>query len=167
VGHREHRQQAPGGLGCAVLTVSDTRDEKGDASGRLIRERLAGSGHRVVVTQIVPDEPWAIAWTLQEWCLRDDVDVVLINGGTGVARRDRTAEVVESLLESRLEGFGERFRARSEAQVGSAAFLSRALAGARNGKAVFVLPGSTPAVELAMDALILPEVGHLAGELRK
>lgn len=167
MGHREHRERAPRRLACAVLTVSDTRDEARDESGRLIRERLQQAGHQVVDQRIVPDEPWAIAWALQEWCLREDLDAVLVNGGTGIARRDRTAETVDSLLEARLEGFGERFRARSEQQVGSAALLSRAVAGVRNGKAVFALPGSPRAVALALDAFILPELGHLVGELRK
>ncbi len=167
MGHREHRQRAASGLSCAVLTVSDTRDEMRDDSGRRIRERLEGAGHRVSERRIVPDEPWAIAWAIQEWCCRDDIDAVLVNGGTGIARRDRTAETVDSLLEARLEGFGERFRARSEAQVGPAAILSRALAGTRAGKVIFALPGSPRAVELALDALILPEIGHIVAELRK
>ncbi|MEE9219728.1 MAG: molybdenum cofactor biosynthesis protein B [Acidobacteriota bacterium] len=167
MGHREHQERAPAKLGCAVLSVSDTRDATSDESGRLLRERLGAEGHRLVAYRIVPDEAWAIAWTLQEWCLRDDVDAILITGGTGVARRDRTPEAVESLLDIRLEGFGERFRSRSEAQIGSAAILSRALAGARNGKAIFVLPGSRRAVELGLEALILPELGHVVGELRK
>lgn len=167
MGHREHRERARRSVGCAVLTVSDSRDESGDESGRRIRERLSGAGHRVVDHRIVADEPWAIAWTIQEWCLLDDVDAILVTGGTGVARRDRTAETVGSLLEGQLPGFGERFRDHSEAQVGAAAILSRALAGTRAGKALFALPGSPAAVELALDALILPEIGHIVGELRK
>lgn len=167
MGHREHRERAPARVACAVLTVSDTRDPERDESGRLVRERLQGAGHRVVEYRIVPDEPWAIAWTLQEWCLREDLDAIVVNGGTGVARRDRTADTVETLLEVRLDGFGERFRSRSEAQVGTAAILTRALAGARGGKAIFALPGSPRAVALALDALVLPEIGHLVGELRK
>jgi molybdenum cofactor biosynthesis protein B len=154
-------------VGCAILTVSDTRDEDGDGSGRAIRERLEGAGHHVVDYRIVPDEPWAIAWTIQEWSVLDDVDAILVNGGTGVARRDRTAETIASLLEAELPGFGERFRDRSETQVGPACILSRALAGTRAGKVLFALPGSTAAVELALDALILPELGHIVGELRK
>jgi molybdenum cofactor biosynthesis protein B len=167
VGHREHRQHAPASLRCGILTVSDTRGEAGDETGRRIRARLEKAGHRVAEYRVVPDEPWAIAWTLQEWCLRDELDAILINGGTGIARRDRTADTVDSMLEARLPGFGERFRSRSESQVGTAAIMSGAVAGVRNGKALFALPGSPQAAELALDQLILPEIGHLVGELRR
>jgi molybdenum cofactor biosynthesis protein B len=167
VAHREHRERAPVHLGCAVLTVSDTRSEAQDASGRSIRERLVAAGHRVLAYRLVPDEPWAIAWTLQKWCLEEEIDAILVNGGTGIAQRDHSPDTIESLLERRLEGFGERFRSRSEEQVGSAAYLSRAVAGVRNGKVIYALPGSQRAVELALDALILPELGHVVGELRK
>lgn len=167
MGHREHREQAASNIGCAVLTVSDTRDEAQDTSGRRIQEKLEAAGHRIIRYRIVPDEAWAIGWALQEWCADEAIDAVLVNGGTGIARRDITPETVESLLERRLDGFGERFRSRSQEQVGSAAYLSRAVAGVRNSTLIYALPGSSRAVELALESLILPEIGHIVGELRK
>jgi molybdenum cofactor biosynthesis protein B len=163
VGHAEHRRSALRRLTCALLTVSDSRRPDTDESGALLRRRLEEAGHRVAEARLVPDEPWAIAWALQEWTLSAEIHAIVITGGSGAAPRDRTSETVESLLDVRLEGFGERFRARSEAQVGSAAFLSRAVAGVRRGKLIFALPGSPRAVALALDDLILPEIGHLAG----
>jgi molybdenum cofactor biosynthesis protein B len=163
VGHAEHRRSAPRHLTCALLTVSDSRRGDTDESGALLRRRLEAAGHRIAQARLVPDEPWAIAWALQEWSLSEEIDAIVITGGTGAAPRDRTPETVESLLDVRLDGFGERFRARSVAQVGSAAVLSRAVAGVRRGKIIFVLPGSPQAVELALDEVILPEIGHLAG----
>ncbi len=167
MGQREHRQRAASNIGCAVLPVSDTRGEAQDSSGRRIREKLEAAGHRIIHYRIVSDEPWAIGWALQEWCVDEAVAAVLVNGGTGIARRDCTPETVESLLERRLDGFGERFRSHSQEQVGSAAYLSRAVAGVRNSTIIYALPGSGRAVELALDALVLPEIGHIVSELRK
>jgi molybdenum cofactor biosynthesis protein B len=152
---------------CGVVTLSDTRTEATDKSGRRIRELLEAEGHRVAHYQIVPDEPAALEPVLAALLARDDVDAVLTNGGTGVSRRDQTVGVVERLVEQALPGFGELFRMLSWEQVGSGAMLSRAVGGIANGKLVFAMPGSTAAVELAMTKLILPEVRHLLRELRK
>ena len=167
MGHREHRRQAPRRVSVAVLTISDTRNEKTDLGGRLICRRLADAGHEVAQYRIVPDVPARIRSVVREWSRSRSVEAMILTGGTGISPRDGTIESVEKLLSRKLEGFGEIFRFLSYRQVGSAAFLSRALAGVCAGKPLFSLPGSEKAVRLAMDRLILPELGHLIQQLRK
>jgi molybdopterin adenylyltransferase len=161
----EHKARAPKNVACFILTVSDTRDQLTDHSGALIKDLLTTGGHLVAGYQIVKDEPGEITSAL-EACLADQVTrVVIVNGGTGIAARDGTYEVVSALLEKRLDGFGEIFRFLSFQEIGSAAMLSRAVAGVTRGKAIFSLPGSQAAVNLALKRLILPELGHLAAQL--
>jgi molybdenum cofactor biosynthesis protein B len=162
-----HRQSAVAEVATAVITVSDTRTPETDTGGDRVAELLAGRGHPVVSREIVPDEPAAIAGALRAQLARDDVRAVILTGGTGVAPRDVTPEAVEPLLDRVVPGFGELFRALSYADIGSAALLSRALAGLASGRVVFVLPGSRGAVKLAMEKLVLPEIGHLAAEAVK
>ena len=152
---------------CAVLTLSDTRDASSDKSGARIRELLAAESHLVTHYEILRDEPELLSAALEKLPARDDVDVILANGGTGISRRDATVPVIERLIESPLPGFGELFRMLSWEQIGSGAILSRALGGIAWGKLIFAMPGSTKAVELAMTKLILPEIRHLLRELRK
>ena len=165
-------------LNCAVLTVSDTRTPATDKSGQLAQERLGGAGHRIAEYQILPDEPEAIATLVQQWCERspgqspgqsqegssvDDaiVDVIILSGGTGIAPRDTTYEAIAALLQKTIPGFGELFRSLSYQEIGSRAMTSRAIAGIRHQTLIFSLPGSSNAVRLALDALILPEIRHL------
>jgi len=162
-----HRSAAPQQVRCAVLTVSDTRTPDTDASGSLIREALERQGHLVVSYQIVPDEPQLIGSVLDRLVARDDCDAVLINGGTGIARRDTTYDVVAARLDKRLDGFGELFRMLSYQEIGSAAMLSRATAGVYRDRIVALMPGSPHAVRLAMERLLLPELAHLVYEVRK
>ena len=152
---------------CAVVTVSDTRTEATDKSGRRLRELLEADGHIIARYRVVPDEETALAPLLKELLAAAEVDVVLSNGGTGISRRDRTMHVVEGLLDQPLPGFGELFRMLSWEQIGSGAILSRAAGGIAKGKPLFAMPGSTAAVELAMTKLVLPELKHLLYELRK
>jgi len=163
--HEEHRRAGPAAVACAVLTVSDTRTPKTDASGALIRRSLLRAGHPVVDYRILRDDPHSITAHLKSLAVRGDVRVVLITGGTGIAPRDRTFEAVERLLVKRLPGFGELFRALSYRRIASAAMLSRATAGLVDRMIVFSMPGSEAAVRLALGRLILPELGHLAGLL--
>ncbi len=158
--HQEHQDKAPARLNFAVLTVSDSRDESTDESGRTIMAMLAERGHGLVGYRIVPDEPELIRKAIGEWLAREDLQAVVVNGGTGVSPRDRTVEAVEPLLDRRLPGFGEIFRWLSYQEIGPAAMLSRALAGTARGKAVYCLPGSTAGCRLAMERLILPVTGH-------
>lgn len=164
----EHKREAQkvGALRCTVISVSDTRTLETDASGQEIVRLLADRGHEVLERTVVPDDPTKISLVLRYW-LESDADVVLLNGGTGVAKRDGTVEIVRQLLERELPGFGELFRYLSYNQIGSPAMLSRALGGVALGKVIFALPGSRRAVTLAMEELILPELGHLIHELRK
>jgi len=152
---------------CAIVTLSDTRTIDTDKSGARIKELLTQAGHTIESYKLIPDDAVELETILQLLLPRDDIDVVLTNGGTGIARRDNTIPVIDRHLEIHLPGFGELFRMLSYEQIASGAMLSRAIGGISNGKFLFAMPGSTKAVELAMTKLILPELGHLLGELRK
>ena len=142
-----------------MLTASDTRTPENDKSGQLIRQMFEAAGHRVEFYRIVRDEAATIAATIAENL--GNLDAMIVTGGTGVAPRDCTADVVNKLLGPELPGFGELFRMLSYQEIGSAAFASRAIAGMCNGKFLAALPGSTGGCRLAMEKLILPELGHL------
>ena len=167
--HEQHAAQGAGygALGFCVLTMSDSRTEETDTSGQSIRQAAAALGHRIVRYAIVPDDPGQIRAQLQSALCDSDVDVVVTNGGTGISLRDNAYDTVVSLLDKRLDGFGELFRMLSYQEIGAAAMLSRAVAGIAQGKVLFSLPGSTKAVRLGMEKLILPQAGHLIFELRK
>lgn len=165
-GHH-HRSAAPESIAVAVITVSDTRTLETDTGGALVAQMLTEAGHTVAAREIVKDEGDAIRAAAQKALDTDDVRAVILTGGTGVAPRDVTPESVEPLLERTVPGFGELFRMLSYEDIGSAALLSRAVAGLARGKVIFVIPGSRGAVGLAMEKLILPEIGHLAGEAVK
>ncbi len=162
-----HRSYAPESVSALVLTVSDSRDAESDSSGQLIQRALEDAGHTVAGRVIVPDEAPAIREQVLRAIARPDVDAVLLSGGTGVAPRDKTVETVRPLLDKELPGFGELFRALSFEEIGPASMLSRALAGSAGRTAVFCLPGSTGGVRTALERLILPELGHLIGQLRR
>lgn len=161
---QEHRERGRRQVRCAVLTVSDTRTLETDEGGRLIVEMLEAAGHAVVRRGIVPDDPGQVRGWLREALDDPRVEAILTTGGTGIAPRDGTYEVVSALLEKRLDGFGELFRMLSYAEVGPAAMLSRAVGGVARGKVVLSMPGSPAGVRLAMEKLVLPELGHLVGE---
>jgi molybdenum cofactor biosynthesis protein B len=148
-----------------VITVSDTRTEATDESGNLCISLVQGAGHVVTGRTIVPDDPARVEALCRS--IADNVDSILLNGGTGVAPRDTTYEAVARLIEKRLDGFGELFRMLSFAEVGSKAMVSRAVAGVYGKTVIFSMPGSTKAVRLAMERLICPEIGHIVGELAK
>lgn len=163
---REHKAHAPRSVGFAIVTVSDSRALDTDDSGRILAELAAQSGHKLVARSLVKDEADAIRGALRE-AVTSAADVVVFTGGTGVARRDVTIEAIAPRFVKRLPGFGEIFRALSYQTLGSAAMATRADAGIVGGKLVFLLPGSPDACRLAMERLILPEVGHLVGLLRR
>jgi len=166
--YQVHRDSAePIVARCAIITLSDTRTTDTDASGAKIRDLLAAQGHAVVSYELIPDDAERLDKMLLELEAREDVDVILTNGGTGIARRDNTVPVIGRHLTTLLPGFGELFRMLSFEQIGSAAMLSCALGGVAGGKLLFAMPGSTRAVELAMTRLILPELRHLLWELRR
>ncbi|WCK52464.1 molybdenum cofactor biosynthesis protein MoaB [Aneurinibacillus sp. Ricciae_BoGa-3] len=164
----EHKREAPRSISCMVITVSDTRDESTDKSGQLIRSLLSQAGHKVTRYEIVKDEKEAITQSIASGLDHAEVEAILLNGGTGIARRDVTYEVVQSMLDKELPGFGEIFRMLSYTEdIGSAAILSRAIAGVCKDRAVFSMPGSSGAVRLAMNKLILPEIAHIMREIYK
>jgi molybdenum cofactor biosynthesis protein B len=146
-----------------VLTVSDTRTLETETSGAAIASLLEGAGHRVVDRQVVRDEPDQVIAAVRTALTR--VQAVITTGGTGIARRDSTYEALAGLFDKTVDGFGELFRMLSWEQVGAAAMLSRATAGTIGDRVVFLLPGSEAAVRLAMEKLILPELGHVVGQL--
>lgn len=163
--HLPHPDPAEMTVTCAVITVSDTRLPETDRSGQLIKQLLIDAGHTVTDYTILKDEPAQIRAQL-EVLGNSSVDAVIFNGGTGIAPRDTTYDAIESLLEKTLPGFGELFRFLSYQEIGSRAIASRAIAGVYKGKLVFSLPGSTNAVRLAVQKLILPELAHLVSQLR-
>jgi molybdenum cofactor biosynthesis protein B len=162
--HRDHAG-GPRRARVAVLTVSDTRTPADDVSGNLARTLVERAGHEILDAAILPDEPDIVRQRIEHWLDRPDCDVIVTTGGTGVAPRDRTYEAIAGSLERRLDGFGELFRMLSWEQVGAAAMLSRAVGGVARGRAVFALPGSPQAVELGLERLVLPTLGHLLDQL--
>lgn len=163
----QHRAYAPDSVRVAVLTVSDSRTPETDSSGQLIQDRLVEAGHQVAERRILQDDRDAIRKAVLEHVSRPDTDAVILTGGTGVSPRDVTPDSVEPLLDKVLAGFGELFRSLSFEEIGAAAVLSRALAGTAGRTVVYVLPGSSGAVRTGMDLLILPELAHVVGQLRR
>ena len=147
-------------LQIAVLTVSDTRDENTDTSGKTLVERLTRAGHRLAEKAIVPDDIYRIRAVVSRWIADPNVQVVLTTGGTGVTGRDGTPEAVQPLLDKEIEGFGETFRMLSYAEIGSSTIQSRALAGVANGTYIFCLPGSSGACRTAWDRLIEAQLDY-------
>jgi len=165
--HTEHKHNAPVKVTCAVLTISDTRTQKNDESGKLIMEKLKEGGHEIKFYETLQDNLPLIASVLKHMIM-GNVEVIITNGGTGISKRDVTYEAVKKVLTKEITGFGELFRYLSYEEIGSSAMMSRALAGVCKGGTVIIsIPGSVYAVELAMDKLILPELGHLVYEANK
>lgn len=164
---RQHRESAPEHVRVAVVTISDSRTPETDTGGDTAVQILRGSGHEIVHREIVPDDAPEIDVTLRGLLSRPDIDAVVTTGGTGISARDTTYEVASRLIDKKLDGFGELFRALSYEEIGSAAFLSRAIAGASGSRFVACLPGSRAAVRLAVEKLLAPELSHVVFELRK
>jgi len=165
--YHEHKSHAPKSIGCMVITCSDTRTPDTDTSGHRIMHMLKDAGHSVVAYHLVKDEPAKIKTMIKSAVADKKVQAIIINGGTGISRRDSTFEAVDAMLEKRLVGFGEIFRYLTYQDIGSPAIMSRATAGIIKGRVLFSTPGSESAVRLAMEKLILPELGHLVKELTK
>jgi molybdopterin adenylyltransferase len=153
-------------VNCAVVTVSDTRSPETDKSGQLIQKLLLEANHKLGAYRIIKDEPAQIQAQIESLAKEPNLDVVIFNGGTGIAPRDTTYDAIEKLLEKTLPGFGELFRFLSYQEIGSRAIASRAVAGVYQNKLIFSLPGSSNAVLLGMEKLILPEIRHLVGQIR-
>ena len=165
--HTEHKAHAPRSVRCFVITVSDTRSLDTDASGRAIATLLGAAGHEVCGRLVVKDDPDLVRGAIERQLAQPAVQVIITTGGTGITSRDRTYEVISGLLQKRLDGFGELFRMLSFEQIGPAAMMSRACAGLVSGRIIVSLPGSEAAVRLAMERLLLPELGHLVQQAGK
>lgn len=164
----EHKKDISKMVNCKIITVSDTRTMETDKSGNFIKALLLDAGHFVETHTIVKDEAMEIKEEVVNGCMNPNIDVVLLNGGTGISKRDVTIETIVPLFDKEIVGFGEIFRFLSYTEdIGSAAILSRAVAGTLNGRAIFAMPGSTGAVKLAMEKIILPELRHVVKELTK
>ena len=164
---QQHKAEAPKSLGCAVVTVSDTRTLETDTGGGEVVQRLEVAGHQVVAREIIPDEPSQMKPLLERLRSDPQVDAVLMTGGTGISSRDQTFETVANLLTKPLPGYGELFRWLSYNEIGAATMLSRATGGLMGNTLLLTMPGSRPAVQLAMEKIILPELGHLVREARR
>ncbi len=163
----EHKAHAPRSVRCFVLTISDSKTPDTDTSGLVIRDLLAKAGHEVVGSTIVRDEPAQVQTVVRNACTDGSTQAIITTGGTGISSRDSTFEAIEALLEKRLPGFGELFRMLSYQEIGGAAMLSRAQAGVRERTIIFSLPGSPNACRLALEKLIVPELGHLVREVSR
>ena len=163
----EHKQNGQTPLKVMVLTISDTRNEETDKSGQLMMDLLQNENHVMIAYKIVKDEKGLIEAALVEGCQDPGIDVILTNGGTGLAGRDVTIEVIQGIIEKEIPGYGELFRMLSYEEIGAASMLSRAIAGIAKGTLIFATPGSSGAVKLAMEKLILPEMTHIIREIQK
>jgi molybdopterin adenylyltransferase len=164
---KQHRCESPKKIRSAVITISDSRTLETDRGGQLIVELMAAVGHEITSRHIVRDDPTEIEPLLQRLADPAATDAILMTGGTGIAARDRTFETVSNLLTKSMPGYGELFRMLSYEDIGPAAMLSRAVGGVLNNVVVLTMPGSVAAVKLAMEKLIVPEIGHLVYEARK
>ncbi|RYL92108.1 MogA/MoaB family molybdenum cofactor biosynthesis protein [Sporolactobacillus sp. THM7-4] len=164
----EHKSRAGRSIRCMVVTISDTRTRETDQSGSLMIGLIRKQGFTVSDYQIVPDEKNAIQRAIHSGCADEHTEVILTNGGTGITKRDVTIEAVQEMIDKEIVGFGELFRMISYTEdIGSAAMMSRAIAGTIQNKAVFAMPGSSDAVHLAMNKLVLPELAHVVRELNR
>lgn len=163
----QHRASAPQAVRCAVLTISDTRTLATDTGGQTLIDGLQAAGHVVVARDIIPDEPARMRALVTEWARRDDLDAILLTGGTGLSSRDQTFETISAMLTKPLPGYGELFRWLSYQEIGPAAMLSRTIGGLLGKTVVLTMPGSPAAVRLAVTRLIAPELGHLVREARR
>ncbi|MDZ4781600.1 MAG: MogA/MoaB family molybdenum cofactor biosynthesis protein [Planctomycetia bacterium] len=163
----EHRASSPRRIQCAVITVSDTRTPETDTGGATAIDLLNEFGHHVVVREVIRDEPTAIRAIMESLRTRDDIDAILLTGGTGLGSRDQTFETISSLLTKTLPGYGELFRMLSYAEIGAAAMLSRAVGGLIDKQVVLTMPGSPAGVRLAVQQLIGPELAHLVREAKR
>jgi molybdenum cofactor biosynthesis protein B len=165
--HEQHKAHAPHCVTCVVITCSDTRTSQTDTSGQLMMRLLKEHGHDLAGYHVIKDDPAQIRSVIEEAAAHDAVQAILVNGGTGISKRDSTFEAVDGMLEKRLVGFGEIFRYLTYKDIGSSAIMTRATAGIFRGRIIFSTPGSEGAVRLAMDSLILPELGHIIQQLNK
>ena len=164
MGYHEHKKQENKNIGCAVIVTSDSRTEETDESGKLIKQRLLDRGHKVVYYCILKNDAQTLKNKIIELIKQDTLQVIITSGGTGLSHKDVTIDTIQPMLEKRLDGFGELFRNLTYQELGTASIMSRATSGIINGKIIICFPGSLGAATLAMDKIILLEIGHLVRE---
>ncbi len=164
MGYHQHKEISPKNIACAVITISDSRTEATDESGTFLKARMAEAGHQVLLYTLLKNDPEAIRRTFTGLLARPELQVIITTGGTGASHRDITIETITTMLEKKLDGFGELFRYLTYQEIGTTSVMSRAMAGVIQGKVVISLPGSLNAVTLAIEKIILPEVGHMVRE---
>ena len=164
MGYQEHKNQAPKSVTCAVLIISGTRTEQSDESGKLIMQALEREGHQVISYSILKNDADSILKNLDELLKEESLQVIITSGGTGASHLDITIETISPILEKKLDGFGELFRFLTYQEIGTGSIMSRAMAGVVKGRVIICLPGSVKAVSLAVERIILPEIGHLVRE---
>ncbi len=162
--YHQHKKESPRSITCAVLTISDSRTEQDDESGSYIKQKLSENGHRVVDYSILKNDTGSIKKKINELLGQKGLQVIITSGGTGVSHRDITVETIYPILDKKLDGFGELFRSLSYQEIGTGSIMSRAVAGVAGGRVIICLPGSLGAVTLAVDRIILPEIGHMVRE---
>jgi len=162
--YHEHKRLSVEHVKCAVITTSDSRTEANDESGAYIKRRLVEAGHAVTHYDILKNDPVVLRDEIISLITDNDVQVIITTGGTGLSKKDVTVNTVKALLDKELEGFGEVFRSLSYQEIGAGAIMSRALAGVANSRVIICLPGSLGAVSLAMEKIIVSEIGHLVRE---
>lgn len=162
--YHEHKRLENKNIGCAVLVTSDSRTEDTDESGKLIKQRLTDKGHKVVYYTILQNNAAALKNKINDLLKHDEVQVIITSGGTGLSHKDVTVDTIEPMLEKKLDGFGELFRHLTYQELSTASIMSRAIAGVISGRVIICFPGSLGAATLAMDKIILLEIGHLVRE---
>jgi len=162
--YQEHKSHSIEHLKCAVIITSDSRTIADDDSGKYIQQHLLNAGHLVTHYAILKNDEAVIGNEIKRLIEQNDVQVVITSGGTGLSKKDVTVNTVRAILEKELEGFGELFRSLSYQEIGTGAMMSRALAGVAKTRVIICVPGSLGAVKLAIDKIILPEIGHLVRE---
>jgi molybdenum cofactor biosynthesis protein B len=164
MGYHQHKEASPKNITCAVITVSDSRTEETDESGKFLKERMAAAGHQITFYTLLKNDPDAIRKTMASLLTQTGLQVIITTGGTGASHRDVTIETITPMLEKKLDGFGELFRYLTYQEIGTTSVMSRAMSGIIQGKVIINLPGSLNAVTLATEKIILPEVGHMVRE---
>jgi molybdenum cofactor biosynthesis protein B len=164
MGYQEHKHQSPKSVTCAVIIISGSRTEQSDESGKLIKQSLEKNNHKVTSFSILKNDTEAILNKIDRLIEDESLEVIITSGGTGASHLDITIETIAPMLDKKLDGFGELFRFLTYQEIGSGSIMSRAMAGVVRGKAIICLPGSLEAVRLAMEKIILPEIGHLVRE---
>ena len=164
MGYQEHKHLSPKSVNCSVVIISDTRTEQNDESGKLIMQALERNGHKLLSYFILKNDADSIRKKLNELLDEESLQVIIASGGTGISHLDITIETISPIFEKIIDGFGELFRFLTYQEIGTASIMNRAIAGVAKGKAIICLPGSVGAVDLAMEKIILPEIGHMVRE---